>query len=465
MTQKAVITQIAAKKIPQLRGWPLIGNAPQLQKDAIGTIDQAWKDLGDVFQLMIGPNASVVVSHPKLAEDILIEGKHLFQRPKTFDGGTLLTLFLGDSVLTVDGDSWLMKRRLMQPIFHRQRIVTMGDKMTSAMSNMIERWQKLPQDQVLNLPEEMKLVTLDIINRTMFNVNVLPEVDKIGHVVDVGVHFMNRYAQSPVRLPLSWPLPSHNKFHDAKATMNNFLDKVISERRAKRQAHPDIHTGDLLDMLLEARDEETGMGMSDEQVRSEVATIYAAGHETTALALTWTWYALMQHPDKLKRLQDEVDSVLQGHTPTMADLPRLPYTLATLEESLRLYPPVPITVRMANEDAEVGGYTVKKNTLVVIAVNNIHRHPNFWPRPESFEPERFLPENKALLNRHAYMPFLVGPHLCIGVNFALMEGQLLLAGMAQKYTMTLEPGQTIFKEQAVTMRPKFGMYVRLEARA
>ena len=195
MTQKAVITQTVPKTIPQLRGWPLIGNAPQLRKDAIGTANQAWKDLGDVFKLMIGPNASVVVSHPKLAEDILIEGKHLFQRPKTFKGGTLLTLFLGDSVLTVDGDSWLMKRRLMQPIFHRQRIVTMGDKMTSAMSNMIERWQKLPQDQVLNLPEEMKLVTLDIINRTMFNVNVLPDVDKIGHVVDVGVHFMNRYAQ------------------------------------------------------------------------------------------------------------------------------------------------------------------------------------------------------------------------------------------------------------------------------
>ncbi len=464
MIQNTISPIISKKPIPQLPGWPLIGNAPELQRDALGVMERTWQELGDVFQLKIGSEAMVIVSHPKLAQDILIEGKHIFKRPAVFDGGTLLTLLLGDSVLTVDGDSWLMKRRLMQPIFHRQRIVAMGDKMTSAIQSMLERWQTMPPNALVNLPEEMKLVTLDIINRTMFNMNVLPNVDRVGHVVDVGVHFMNHYAQSPLRLPLSWPLPSHRRFHDAKATLNSFLDEVIHERRADKQAQPDKQHDDLLDMLLDAQDEETSAVMNDEQVRSEVATIYAAGHETTALALTWTWYALMQHPDKLKRLQEEVDSVLQGRTPTMADLPHLPYTLATLEESMRLYPPVPMTVRMAFDDVQVGEYPVKKETLVAIAMMNIHRHPDFWPNPESFEPERFLPENKASLNRNAYMPFLTGPHLCVGVNFALMEGQLLLAGMAQNYEMVLEPGQTIFKEQAVTMRPKYGMNVRLKSR-
>lgn len=458
------LTPSTVKEAPIYPGLPLIGNATQLRADAISTFDKAWHELGDVYQLSIGAQKTIVISHPKLAQDVLIEHKSVFQRPAAFNGGTLLSLMLGESVLTVDGDSWLLKRRLMQPIFHRQRIVTMGEQMTTAAQAMMQRWQALPANAPINLPEEMKWVTLDIINRTMFHVDVLPDVDRVGHVVDVGVHFMNRYAQSPVRLPLHWPLPSHRKFQTAKETLENFLDEVIRERRAAKQSNPDQRSGDLLDMLLEARDDETGAVMNDTQVRSEVATIYAAGHETTALALTWTWYALMQHPDKLKRLQEEVDTVLQGRTPTMADLPNLPYTLAVLEESMRLYPPVPLTVRMSNEDQAIGNFHIPKQTLVAIAMMNIHRHPDFWPRAEVFEPERFLPENKASLNRNAYMPFLTGPHMCIGVNFALMEGQLLLAAMAQHYTMQLEPGQNIFKEQAVTMRPKFGMNVRLQAR-
>lgn len=382
MLQSTLSPSVPTKPIPQLPGWPLIGNAPELQRDALTVLDKAWKDLGDIFQLKIGPQAMVILSHPKLAQDVLIEGKHLFQRPAGFEGGTLLALFLGESVLTVDGDSWLMKRRLMQPIFHRQRIVSMGDKMSAAAETMLTRWRDLakdPNSTTVNLPEEMKLVTLDIINRTMFNVNVLPDVDRVGHVVDVGVHFMNRYAQSPVRLPLHWPLPSHRRFQEAKRTLNDFLDEVIRNRRTEKAAHPEHQNGDLLDMLLEAQDEETGIMMTDEQVRSEVATIYGAGHETTALALTWTWYALMQNPDKLKRLQAEVDRVLQGRAPTMGDLPNLPYTLATLEEAMRMYPPVPMTVRMADEDAQLGDYHIPKGTLVSIAMLNIHHHPDFGP--------------------------------------------------------------------------------------
>ena len=218
-------------------------------------------------------------------------------------------------------------------------------------------------------------------------------------------------------------------------------------------------------MLLDARDEDTGEGMNDEQVRNEVITIYGAGHETTAVALTWTCYALNQHPDVLKALQSEVDTALQGRTPTMADLPNLPYTLQVFEETLRLFPPVPLSVRMAYEPTQLDGYAVPKNQLVAIGINNMHRHPDFWEQPEAFMPERFAPENKAKLNRIAYLPFFTGPHLCIGSNFALMEGQLLLAMMVQRYAMRMTPNQKVEKEVAITMRPKHGLPVTLQRRS
>jgi len=217
-------------------------------------------------------------------------------------------------------------------------------------------------------------------------------------------------------------------------------------------------------MLLEARDEDTGKGMTDQEVRNEVATIYGAGHETTALALTWTWYALSQNPEALRKLQAEVDTVLQGRAPTFADLPSLPFTLATLEESMRLFPPVPFTARMAYAPLTLGEYALPQGAFVGIAINNIHRHPDFWEDPEAFKPERFLPENRAKVNKNAYIPFLTGPHVCIGNTFALMEGQLLLAMLAQRYEMALVPGQRIFKEQTITMRPKYGVRMALKRR-
>jgi len=304
-------------------------------------------------------------------------------------------------------------------------------------------------------------VTLDIINRTMFSVDVLPSVDRIGATIDVGLHYIMRYIQSPIRVPDHWPTPAKRKFDAAKATLDEFLYGIIAKRRASQgQAH-----GDLLDMLLVARDQDTGEGMNDEQVRNEVASIYGAGHETTALALTWTWLALNQNPAVLRTLQAEVDAVLQGRTPTMADLPHLPYTLQVFEESMRLYPPVPFTGRVAVQATTLGGFAIPKGAFVNIAINNIHRHPDFWADPEAFQPERFAPEHKTNLNRNVYIPFLTGPHLCIGNNFALMEGQLLLAQMVQRYDVQVVPDQHIVKEVAITMRPKDGLQVMFQPRS
>ncbi len=459
----ATTTATQPKAIPVHKGLPILGNVLHFRRDTVDAIESAWKQHGDLVNINVGPRWLLLASHPQLAQDILIEQKHIFRRPNLINAGTALTPLLGQSVLTTDGDSWLLKRRMMQPIFHRQRIQHMGDKMSDAGQSMLARWDAKPAGAVVNFNEEMKLVTLDIINRTMFSTNVLPEVEKIGHTIDISLQWLTKNAQTLIRIPERIPTPGNQRFVQARSTLDGYLYKLITERR-----NPPPSDGgggnDLLDMLLEARDEDTGEGMNDEQVRNEVITIYGAGHETTAVALTWAWYALNQNPDVLKKLQAEVDSALQGRTPSMADLPNLPYTLQVFEETMRLFPPVPLSVRMAYEPTQLDGHAVPKNQLVAIGIHNMHRHPDFWEQPEAFMPERFAPENKAKLNRMAYLPFFTGPHLCIGNNFALMEGQLLLAMMAQRYEVRVVPNQVVEREVAITMRPKHGLKVTLNRR-
>lgn len=456
----------ATRTFPNHKGHPIIGSMLDFRNDPVALLQRAWKQHGDAFTANIGPRKFVVLSHPKLATEVLIERKNVFKRSNIFEGGTPLTYVLGLSLITTDGDGWLAKRRLMQPVFHRQRIANMSNKMVAAGTSMLARLdQHAAAANEVNLSEEMKVVTLDIINQTMFSTNVLPEIDRIGHTIDNSLTWIAGRISNPLQLPARWPTPANRKFWSNRAQMDEFLYRIILDRRAAGEAQA---KGDLLDMLLAARDEDTHLGMNDEQVRNEVAGIYGAGHETTAVALTWAWHALNQHPAALQKLQAEADRVLgagaAGRAPTLADLPNLPYALACFEETMRLYPPVPLTVRAAYEDTEIDGIPVPQGMGALIAIHNIHRHPEFWPDADEFKPERFLPENKAKLNRNAYMPFLTGPHMCIGNNFALMEGQLLLAMMAQRYHVREVPNQTVQRQVAITMRPKGGLWVRFEKR-
>jgi cytochrome P450 len=295
----------------------------------------------------------------------------------------------------------------------------------------------------------------------MFSTDILKEVDQVGGVVDTMLDFVANRAGNPFALPARWNfIPSHKKFWDQRAKLDEYLFRMIRERRAAlAEGH---RKNDLLEMLIEAQDVDTGEKMNDQQVRDEVSGIYGAGHETTALALTWAWHALNKHPEVLKRIRAEVDEL--GHDVQAGDLANLPYTLAALEETMRLYPPVPMTVRVAFGQTELGGTPIPQGDLVGIVIRNIHRHPVYWPEPLEFRPERFLPENKGSLNRNAYMPFLSGPHMCIGNNFALMEGQLLLAMMVQKYDVAESPNQADEGKMTITMRPKYGMPVKISLR-
>jgi cytochrome P450 len=242
--------------------------------------------------------------------------------------------------------------------------------------------------------------------------------------------------------------------------LDEYLFRMIRERRAALANGE--HKGDLLEMLIEAQDADTGEMMNDEQVRHEVAGIYGAGHETTALALSWAWHVLNKYPAVLAKVRAEVDTL--GHDMQVSDLPNLPYSLAVLEETMRLFPPVPMTVRAAFEETEIGGRAIPQGQLAMIVIRNIHRHPDYWQAPAEFRPERFLPENKTSLNRNAYMPFLTGPHMCIGNYFALMEGQLLLAMMVQKVDLRESPMQSDEGKMAITMRPINGLPVTITPR-
>lgn len=449
------------RAMPQVKGWPVVGSLPELRRDTLGFLASAWQTHGDLFQCKIGSRPLTVVSDPVLARRILVEENQLFQRRRTYEGATPLAMILGHSSLTIDGISWLSKRRTIQPVFHHRRIQAMGDLMVQAGERMLDRWQAKPS-AVIDLHEEMKVVTMDIISRTMFGADVLGQLDQIGDVVDIGVQYINGRTMSVLPIPPHWPTPANRRFQAAKRKLDDFIYPLIRQRRAAMRAGEE-GPGDLLQMLLMAQDAETGAYMDDEAVRNEVATIYGAGHETTALALTWAWYALNQEPSVMHKLQEEVDHVLAGRLPTLADLPNLPYTLQVLEETLRLFPPLPYTTRAPIAETTLGGQPLAAGSLILINIYNIHRHPKYWILPESFWPER-VGYHRQFGKWTAYMPFLTGPHQCVGSHFAMMEGQLLLAMMAQRYTLELLPGQRIEKQAAITLRPRYGMQMRLQPR-
>ncbi len=448
--------------IPLARGSFLFGNAAALRKDPLGTLHRAWKKYGDLVEISLPQRRMFVASHPDLVSEIFVHGKHRFLKPAAQPGSEGLELVLGNGLVTnPEHDSWLPQRRMIQPMFHRRRIAQMGQTMVTAIADMLARWEKsYPSGTMLDLHHEMTAVTLDIINRTMFSTTGADQqADRVGAAVGLAAEFVFQRGRSLLRPPLSWPLPRHRAFLQSQAEMDQIIDRIIQQRRLSGQQHDD-----LLDMLLAARDEETGQGMSEAQLRDEVKTIFAAGHETTANALTWTWYLLAQHPDALHRLQNELDHTLQGRLPTPEDLENLPYTRQVFQEALRLYPPAPLVPRYLPAAAPLGDHLLPPDSMLIVSIFNIHRHPDFWQRPDTFDPDRFSSERSAGRHRYAFMPFGAGPRMCIGNHFAMLEGTLLLAATAQRYELQLLPDQTVETQVAVTMRPKEGLPMRLRAR-
>jgi cytochrome P450 len=393
-----------------------------------------------------------VVSDPELAREILVEKANKFQKAQLLRDS--IGSVVGNGLLTSEGDFWKRQRKLAQPAFHFQRIEAYGQVMADETLKVIGTWR---EGESRDIAQDLMKITLYIVCRTLFSADVSAQADRVGQLM----HDILEGAQMVISQSASWlELLTHRiqKRQDAAtAEMKALMDEIIQHHRAA-----DKDTGDLLSMLMAARDDD-GLPMSDEQLRDEVITLFIAGHETTANAVMWTLYLLSQHPNIEERLMTEL-AALNGAPPTVRDLQRLPYLEQVVKESLRLYPPAGGATRQPIEDIELGGYVIPKGNNIAISTYAMHRDPALFPDPERFDPERFSPEREAQIPKYAYLPFGAGPRVCIGNVFAMMETRILLATILQRWKLTLAPGQTVRAEQLFTIRPRGGLKMIVIAR-
>ena len=393
-----------------------------------------WREHGDVFQVRIGSRSLILAIHPDAVMHVNVSGRQNYEKLASYD--LVRDYLTGQGLVTSTGDLWRRQRQLMAPFFTPAGIRTYGTWMLRDAERLVQRWNRLAQggDDV-EMGEEMTQVTASIILRTMFGVDTTESMRGMKESVEAMVSFVDKRMLG-VSLPLWLPTPQNRRYVVARKLVHELIANLIAERKATREEEwPD----DLLSRLMKARDKETGEPMSDGLLRDEAITTFFAGHETTARTLTFAWYALAANPQVTQCLHEELDRVLGGRTPTMDDLALLPYALQVVKEVLRLYPAAPFYVRDAVDDDKIGGFDIPRGAAVMLSPYYTHRHPEFWPEPDVFDPDRWKPEREAGRHRYAYHPFAAGPRICIGNNFSLLESHLLLAVLAQRFAPRLKP--------------------------
>jgi cytochrome P450 len=437
-------------------GAPLFGHLRTFKRAPLETMSGWWRQYGDALRFRLGPKTLHLFSHPDLAEDVLVQQADRFVKVYDPRRPVGLALVLGNGLVTSSGEVWKRHRRIIQPVFHRSRMAAMADRMAQVGEQRIAGWAG-HEGQPVDIATEMMQLALEVISQTMFTTSMAQHIEHISRALRVSLKYAFDSFHNPLCLPSWVPTARNREFRSVMQFMDNLIYGLLGERRRTGATH-----GDLLDLLLQARDEETGAGLTDQELRDEALTIFAAGHETTANALAWTWYLLATHSEAKARFHEEVDKVLQGRTPTADDLQHLPYTRAIFDESLRLYPPAPAVQRKAETDTTVGGLSLPEGALVLVGTYNLHRHPSFWTNPEQFLPERWL-DGERPASRYAYLPFGAGPRACVGIHFASVEGPLLLALIGRRYDLQLAQ-ENVEPELMVTLRPKGGIRMRLQRR-
>jgi cytochrome P450 len=409
---------------------------------------------GDISYFRLGPQEAFFLNHPDYIKAVLVTNQHQLHKGLALQRAKRL---LGEGLLTSEGEFHRRQRRLAQPAFHRARIASYAAIMTRYASQIRDTWR---DGNKLDMSEEMMRLTLGIVGKTLFDADVVSEAKQVGESMTVVMDLFNTISIPFFELLQKLPLPQLRRFDAAKVKLDAIIYRMIEERRRSGEDR-----GDLLSMLLLAQDTEGDGGqMTDEQLRDEVMTIFLAGHETTANALTWTWYLLSQNPEVEARLHSEIDQVLGGRLPTAEDVPQLKYTEMVLAESMRLYPPAWALGRLAITDLEIGGYVVPRKSLVLMSQFVMHRDPRYFTEPLRFDPERWTAEARESRPQFSYFPFGGGPRRCIGEGFAWMEGVLLIAALAQQWQMELAPNHPVALKPVITLRPKHGMRMTLTRR-
>jgi len=441
----------AAKISPRLPPGPkgnfLLGSIFEVSKDWLGFYQHCADEYGDVVRVRFAHVPVYLIVHPRDIEGVLITNAANFTKSADYRA---LARVLGNGLLTSEGDFWQRQRGLIQPAFHKQNIQAYASVMTGAADRMLNSWKDSGER---NLHDDMMRVTLEIVGQCLYGAEVSGAAEQVGKAMEV---VMQRFVtNASLALLFSFDIPVIFARRESRAirNLNEIIGGIIQQRRASNQRR-----GDLLDTLLHVRDAD-GKPMSDVQLRDEVMTLFLAGHETTAIALSWACYLIAQNPDVEAKLAEELRTALAGRVPTPDDLPRLRYSEMVLKETLRLYPAVWGIGRRAIGDCELGGYRIPAGSNIFILQWRTQRDARFFPDPERFDPERWRedPVRSGKIPRFAYFPFGGGPRVCVGASFAMMEATLLLAMIQQRYQLELVPNHPVEVLASVTLRPKHGI--------
>lgn len=432
--------------LPQSKGQFLLGDTVEVVRNPLHYILDRNRTMGDFYRVATVARKVVIASHPDIAKHILVDHNRDFKKSYDYE---ILKLVLGQGLLTSDGDFWLKQRRLAQPAFHRKRLDLLFGIMLDEAHQLRDRWKGFQQaGKPFELANEMITVTVNIVARALFGTHLGESIKAIGKNITILNTFISDRAKNPFLPPVWVPSRQNRAYRRASKEMDEIIYGIIQDRRKNPEGRDD-----LLAMLMEARDEETGEGMTDLQLRDEILTLFIAGHETSAISLCWTLILLSQNPEIRSKAQQEIREVIGEREITLEDIPKLAYIRRILDESLRLYPPAWVVGRKTLSDTDVAGFLVEKDVNIIISTYLIHRHPACWENPEAFDPDRFLPERSQDRHKYAYFPFGGGPRLCIGNNFALMEMTMLLAVILQSFTPEAQQAEWE-PEPLVTLRPK-----------
>jgi cytochrome P450 len=460
MTVSAAPATPRGGDVPGPRGHPVLGNTLGFKNDIIGTLMAGFRDYGDIVKFRgVGPLFPIYLfAHPDYAMHALKDNAENY--PRTPLVRSKWHMVVGDGLICIEGDFWKQQRKLAQPSFDPALLQSFDGLIGDETELMLEDWEShAERGESFDVARDMVHLALANLGGAMFSTDWRQEALVMADAVEFTIGYAYMLLTQPVVPPENVPTPANRRFKEARRTLEAIMERMIAGRRGV-----DEQPKDLLGTLLSARDAETGEGLSEYQVRSHLMTFMFGGHETVAVGLAWTWWLLSKHPEVLRKLEAEIDEKLNGARPTFENTRQLEYLTRVINESLRIRPPVWLMSRMPTNDDEVGGYRIPAGSQILISSYVSHHHTDFWPNPEGFDPDRWLPDRVAERPKHVWFPFSGGPHQCIGGYFGLMEMQIVIAMILQRYELELVPGHRVEAKPGITLGFKHGLQMTLRPR-
>ena len=451
------MSTLSIKQIPLDRGHPITGHLKEFINDRFTMQMRMMKQMGPIYSFNVGRYHVTYLSKPEYIRHILQENYKNYKKNVFYDE---LKIILGQGLVTSEGDFWRKQRKMIQPAFHHKQIEHFSQLMVSSTKRLMTKWDESAiQNSTINIDEDMKSLTMEIVAQCLFSNDTDTFAKAATNSVNVVLDWSKNRMESLVKSPQWVPTQSNREYNKAFSVLKEIVMGIIQERRAMND-----RPNDLLTTMIEMTDEDSKKGMNDQQIFDEILTLFMAGHETTAHTLVWTWYLLSKNPQVRKKLNNEVDAILQNSDVSFAQVPQLSYTKMVIQESMRYIPAVWGIGREAIADDRIDGFPIPKGATVGVSIYQMHHHPKYWENPEGFDPERFNPDNESKINKWVYMPFGGGPRACVGNAFAMMEAQIILAMLSKRYTLNLRSDIPIEFDPGITLRPKYEFFMDIKKR-